>query len=528
MDRKPLDRNDNYLFAEEKIEIPSLYSSNTPWKIIIADDEKEIHQITKMVLSDYTFDNRTIQFFSAYTSTETITLMEQHPDAAILLLDVVMESDSSGLEVARHIRQVLRNSFVRIILRTGQPGKAPEKKIIMEYDINEYREKTELTTQKLFTTITSSLRSYKDLTTIDRTRQVLELVIKSSERIFENQSLKRFTTGLLDRILSILRLDKSSLYIQASGFAAAYEQHNFSVVAATGQFENFIDKDVREVIPENIQHYLKLALEKQEGIFIDDAYVGYFSTETGSTNLIYLNGCGNLTELEKDLIRIFSSNISITFDNLYLSQEIVDTQKEVIFTLGELVDTRSKGMANHVRRVAECSRLLALKAGLPVEEAELLKLASPMHDVGKIGIPDSILNKPGALSDEEYAYIKSHSQIGYEILKNSKREILKAATIVAQQHHERWDGSGYPQGLKGEEIHIFGRITGIADVFDALTHNRIYKKAWPINFVTDYFKDNRGKHFDPILVDLFVENIDGFIEINSRFPEQEGPMNEMG
>ncbi|MFZ5572637.1 MAG: DUF3369 domain-containing protein [Thermodesulfobacteriota bacterium] len=391
----------------------------------------------------------------------------------------------------------------------------------MEYDINEYKEKTELTTQKLFTTITSSLRSYKDLTTIDRTRQVLELVIKSSERIFENQSLKRFTTILLDRILSILRLDKNSMYIQASGFAASYEQNKFSVIAATGQFANFIGEDVHKVVPDDIQNYLKMALEKKEGIFIDDAYIGYFSTEPGSTNLIYLKGCRNLTELEKDLIRIFSSNISITFDNLYLSQEIVDTQKEVIFTLGELVDTRSKGMANHVRRVAECSYLLALKAGIKPEEAELLKLASPMHDVGKIGIPDSILNKPGALSDEEYDYIKSHSQIGYEILKNSKREILKAATIVAQQHHERWDGSGYPQGLKGEDIHIFGRITGIADVFDALTHNRIYKKAWPIHLVVDYFKDKRGKHFDPLLVDLFVESINEFNEINKRYPEKE-------
>lgn len=522
MDEQIANGSDNFLFAAEQAEIPTLHVSNNPWKIIIADDEKEIHQITQMVLNDYVFDKRNIQFFSAYTGEETKRLIEENPDTAIILLDVVMETDSSGLEVAQYIRQTLKNSFVRIILRTGQPGKAPEKKIIMEYDINEYKEKTELTTQKLFTTITSSLRSYKDLITIDRTRQVLELVIKSSERIFENQSLKRFTTGLLNRILSILRLDQNAMYIQASGFAASYEQNDFRVIAATGRFESFIDQDVRDVVPKEIQQYLRSALEKKEGIFIDDAYIGYFSTETGSTNLIYLNGCRNLTALEKDLIRIFSSNISIAFDNLYLSQEIVDTQKEVIFTLGELVDTRSKGMANHVRRVAEFSRLLALKAGLREEEAELLKLASPMHDVGKIGIPDSILNKPGALSDDEYCYIKSHSQIGFEILKNSKREILKAATIVAQQHHERWDGSGYPQGLKGEQIHIFGRITGLADVFDALTHNRIYKKAWPIQFVIDYFKDNRGKYFDPRLVDLFIQHIDEFLEINKRFPEKEG------
>lgn len=507
------------MFANEELPQKNMKKTTAPWKIIIADDEAEVHQITEMVLGDYVFEGRPIQFLNAYNGEETKALIAQHPDTAIILLDVVMESDSSGLEVARYIRESLKNSFVRIILRTGQPGKAPEKKVIMEYDINEYKEKTELTTQKLFTTITSSLRSYKDLVTIDKTRKVLELVIKSSERIFENQSVKRFAATLLDRILSILRLEADSLYVQTSGLAAAYEQGHFDVLAATGQYQHLIDHPQQEAPPPEIRHYLEEAIQRKESFFADDVFIGYFSPENDSANLLYLNGCSGLSELEKDLVRIFASNVSIVFDNLYLSQEIVDTQKEVIFTLGELVDTRSKGMANHVRRVAEFSFLLALKAGLSEDEANLLKLASPMHDVGKIGIPDAILNKPGALSDEEYDYIKTHSQIGYEILKNSKREILKAATIVAQQHHERWDGTGYPQGLAGEDIHLYGRITGIADVFDALTHNRIYKKAWQEDLVIKYFKENRGKHFDPQLVDLFLDDLGAFFEINKKFPE---------
>ena len=490
-----------------------------PWKILIADDEEEIHQITKMVLSDYLFDNRSIDFISTYSGKETKETVKKHPDIAIILLDVVMETENAGLDVVQFIRNDLRNKFIRIILRTGQPGKAPEQNVIMEYDINEYKEKTELTSRKLYTIVTASLRAYKDLITIDKTRRVLELVIRSSEHIFSNNSLENFTTSVLKQMASILNLDRNDLNAEASGFAALHENGQFLILAGTGDFKKMVNRNAMETLPQSIQRQIKLVLEGEKGLFVDDAYIGYFRTKTGAQNLIYLNGCKNLTALEKDLIRIFSSNVAIVYDNIYLSQEIVDTQKEIIFTLGELVDTRSKGLANHVRRVAEFSFQMALLAGLDQQEAELLKLASPMHDVGKIGIPDAILNKPEALTIDEYAVIRSHSGIGHEILKNSKRKILKAATIVAQQHHEHWDGNGYPQGLRGEKIHIYGRITGLADVFDALSHSRVYKKAWPKDQVVERIKQERGKHFDPHLVDLFLENTDRFFAINQEFPE---------
>jgi response regulator RpfG family c-di-GMP phosphodiesterase len=414
----------------------------------------------------------------------------------------------------------LKNSFVRIILRTGQPGKAPEKKVIMEYDINGYKEKTELTAPKLFTTITSSLRSYRDMRTIDKARKVLELVIQSSGHPFGHQSFKRFASRVLSQILSILRLDENSLYVQILKSEVSTNNNNLYITAATGRFNSYVDHYVNEIKSIKIQNYLNTAIERKESFFIDDAYLGYFNTKSGFQSIIFLNGCGNLTDLEKDLIRIFSSNVAIAFDNMYLSQEIVDTQKEVIFTLGELVDTRSKGTANHVRRVAEFSYLLALKAGIEQDKTELMKLASPMHDIGKIGIPDSVLNKPDKLNESEYELIKTHSGIGYDILKKSRREILKAATIIAREHHERWDGQGYPQGLKENEIHISGRITGLADVFDALTHSRVYKNAWPNDHAIQFIREQRGKHFDPELVDLFLENTDEFIAINDRYPEE--------
>ncbi|MDM8522254.1 response regulator [Desulfococcaceae bacterium HSG8] len=202
-----------------------------------------------------------------------------------------------------------------------------------------------------------------------------------------------------------------------------------------------------------------------------------------------------------------------------MNKEMADTQEEVIFTLGEVVETRSKETANHVRRVAGYSHLIAVKAGLSQESAEMLRMASPMHDVGKIGIPDSILLKPGKLTHEEFEQMKTHTSIGHKILKNSDREMFRAASVVAHQHHEKWNGKGYPRGLKEDKIHIYGRITGLADVFDALGSDRCYKKAWKIDRILELIKEERGEHFDPHLVDVFLENIDRFIEIQQRYPD---------
>jgi HD-GYP domain-containing protein (c-di-GMP phosphodiesterase class II) len=201
-------------------------------------------------------------------------------------------------------------------------------------------------------------------------------------------------------------------------------------------------------------------------------------------------------------------------------QEIIETQREVITTLGDVVESRSRETANHTRRVGAMSRDLALLAGLDGEEADLLRLASPMHDVGKIGIPDSILNKPGKLTPEEYRLMQTHAMIGYEILKGSQRPIMKAAAVIARDHHERWDGTGYPNRTAGEDIHVYGRITALVDVFDALASDRVYRPAMPLDEVLEIVHEGRGTHFDPRLVDLFLANLDSFIAIRNQFADR--------
>jgi len=203
-----------------------------------------------------------------------------------------------------------------------------------------------------------------------------------------------------------------------------------------------------------------------------------------------------------------------------LNHEIEKTQKEVVFTMGAIGESRSKETGNHVKRVAEYSKLLALYYGLNEKEAEMLKQASPMHDIGKVAIPDAVLNKPGRFDESEREIMNTHAALGYEMLKHSNRPLLKMAAVVANEHHEKWDGSGYPRGLSGENIHIYGRITALADVFDALGSHRVYKKAWDDERIFNLFKEERGKHFDPKLVDIFFEHLDEFLKIRETFKDK--------
>ena len=200
-----------------------------------------------------------------------------------------------------------------------------------------------------------------------------------------------------------------------------------------------------------------------------------------------------------------------------LNNEIEETLKETIFTMGVIEEKRSKETSNHTRRVAEYSRLLATKLGLPLRDIELISSAAPLHDIGKLGIPDEILFKPGKLSKKEFEAMQNHSAIGYSMLSHSERDLLKAAAVIAHQHHEKWDGTGYPWRLKGEDIHIYGRIVGLSDVFDALLSEREYKSAWPLDDVMVWIKKESGLHFDPRLVGILFENIDEFIAIGVQY-----------
>ncbi|MEW6678022.1 MAG: HD domain-containing phosphohydrolase [Pseudomonadota bacterium] len=203
------------------------------------------------------------------------------------------------------------------------------------------------------------------------------------------------------------------------------------------------------------------------------------------------------------------------------TEVILDREREMIVRLSRAAEFRDPETGAHIQRMSNYSRLIAEQMGLSDTEQEVILRAAPMHDVGKIAIPDHILLKPGRLDPDELVIMRTHAERGYEILRGSKSDLLDIAALIAWTHHEKWDGTGYPRGLKGEEIHLYGRIVAVADVFDALTTERPYKQAWEIERACAFLQEQTGTHFDPRCIEAFMTRLDDALIIRDRFQDDE-------
>lgn len=513
--------SDEFLFAAEPEPVHSV--SNGSWKVLIVDDEPEVHAVTRLALNDFSFQQKRLEFISAYSGAEAQKILATQPDIAVVLLDVVMETDDAGLKVASYIRETLNNHFVRIILRTGQPGQAPERQVIVNYDINDYKSKTELTAQKLFTVMMSSLRSYRDIISLEQSRQGLEKIINASVDLFSSHSMEQFIDGVLQQLTSVLGCNEDALIVSSSLVAGNIETtdpHDLVVFAGQGEFERKEGKPIKEVLDPTLLEAFEAALQTKDIVYRDNYLVAYCCSKFTQGSLLYVSGLpGPMTENQKKLIELFAQNVQVAYENVQLQHEVEDTQREIVYRLSEAVEQRSVETGNHVRRIAFICYELAKAYGLSELEAEKLMFAAPLHDVGKVGIPDNILNKPEGLNEQEWQVMQTHASIGFNILKGSKRAIVQAGAIIARDHHEKWDGSGYPDGKQGEQIHIYARIAALADVYDALRHRRCYKNAWTLEQVLAEIESQAGKQFEPKLVTVFKSIVPKLEAILQKYPD---------
>lgn len=358
-----------------------------------------------------------------------------------------------------------------------------------------------------------------------RLNRHLEEVVDASGELFSYQTVSELMTGALESFQDILQGgmqgnhgNGDQLFFR-DAFAVTKNGEDIVMICGTGNFAGFENWQACEAMPPDLYQKVSLAFSEGRGGFEEHDCLIHMRTANRAECIFYLNCRMPVSESNQRMLQIYITNVASAYDSIVLNEEISNAQKDVVFTLGEVIETRSKESANHVRRVAEYSYLLARKYGLEESESDLLRYASPMHDAGKIGIPDSILNKPGKLTDEEFRIMQNHTVLGYDILKGSQRPILKAAAVVAYEHHEKWNGRGYPRGLAGEDIHIYGRIVALADVFDALGSERCYKAAWPTEKILLLLKEERGQHFDPILIDHFFDNLEEFLKIKREIPD---------
>lgn len=498
------------------------YKNKKSYKIIISDDDSEVHTITKLVLNDIKFEDHSLEFFSAYSEKETLTLLIEHPDTAILFQDVVMDSHDTGLKIVNYLRKELKNFMTRVILRTGQPGEAPEDRIVIDYDINDYRLKTEMTHQRMVTSVYEALRSYRDIIRLEKNRIGLQKIISASSDLFKYNKIKDFYTQVLYQMMSFGD-DENAIVLQnrvnQNGFILLNDEKNELIIVGTGRFSSLKNESFDKV--EELRGIIEICenWKEEDGMFLSlqNGFVIRYLSPARVQTLIYIEGESDKYDIS--LITLFLTHFALALDRMYLNEKMNIFQKDIIYSLSEVIENRSKETAFHIFRVSEMAEIFFREKGFGQEEIDMLKVASTMHDIGKIGIPDSILLKPGKLTDEEFSEMKTHTLIGDKILNKTNSDLFYKAALIAKCHHEKYDGTGYPLGLIGEEIPWEARVISLIDVFDALTHERCYKKAWSIEETVDYINTQSSKQFDPLLVDYFNKNLEKFLAIFEAYPD---------
>lgn len=488
------------------------------WRILVVDDDESVHQITRLVLADAIIENRKLDIVSAYSSAEAKEILVKDQSFCMAFVDVVMETDHAGLELVEWIRKEQRNQSIRLILRTGQAGNAPEAKVIKEFDINDYKEKTDFTAGKMTTTVYASIRAYRDIMTIQRSLDAFKHLIKSTHDLLKISQFRPFGSAALNHLLTLMDVESSALYIARS--QKDIDKHSTNlIIACTGKYVCESDSLESSNIDQEVQKLIQRSFDEKKHFSSKDYFVGYYETSANASSVLYIEFEDDAEHFRSSLAELFATNVALILESLTKQHEIEQTQNELLFIVGEAIEKRSRDSGAHVKRVAKISELLAKKLQLDESFVQAITLAAPLHDIGKVAIPDHILNKPGKLDDTEWGVMQSHASIGAELLSKSKARISRFGARMAKYHHENWDGSGYPEGLSGEDIPIEARIMAIADVFDSLGSNQCYKEGWDTEAIKVYLVEQRGIKFQPELVDIVISNFDDFKKIRQLLPD---------
>jgi signal transduction histidine kinase len=320
------------------------------WKIAVIDDDQAVHDGTRFALSDYSLNGQRLEILSAYTAAEGRELMRAHPDIAAVLLDVIMESDTAGLDLVGFIRDELHNETVRIILRTGQPGQAPERRVIVDYDINDYKAKTELTADKLFTSLTAALRSYQQLERMVQTRRGLEVIIDAASTLYDFKSMQRLAGGVLTQIASLLNVDCAGILVlrDSGGTAGGAVGGAFSVLAGSGCYSHYTGCASPPLLDSELRQMVEAAFRRREHEFQPHRSVLYIRTGSGREVVVLLEAPKELSETDRALIEIFGSRLSIAFDNVILYQQLQDANAQ----LEDRVVQRTRALMSANRRLS--------------------------------------------------------------------------------------------------------------------------------------------------------------------------------
>lgn len=556
------------------------------WKVLVIDDEQEVHDVTELVLRNFEFEGKSLKLLHAYSATEGIRVFGEHEEIAVALVDVVMDGDDAGLRLIRHVRQSMGNQFVRIILRTGQPGLAPEREVISRYEINDYKAKTELSAQKLFSVMVSALRGYRDIKALDDTRKGLERMLETATALFRARTIPRFAEIALGKLVSLFNQERAILQDKQGGgvFVAQSSQ-----IFPRGEVLAFIGSPA--MVSQGM-HTILLRQGANTERSIQTISIA-ISTRYNEDFLIRITLGRQITQLDHTLAELFRLKATLALEHLLVLQKSQDAQRQAINALARIVHDRTppsspqhpdsghelsesdayntladsvseiytrhnmvgttgfvdflyqlttqaeigtwgsaERAAGHIIRIGSYAEFISQQAGLDREFCNAIKFAAGLHDIGNLFAP-SYSSSAWYLTDSISRRIASgHTCSGKDFLLCSSKTtlsppILRMAADIAMHHHETWAGSGYPDGLSGQTIPIAARIVAIADFFDTHTHAQVDGETTPLSDkeVYELIAASSNYYFDPEISRVFLENYDGLLSLRNALSDPTSPRN---
>lgn len=531
-------------------------SAGAPWKVLVIDDEEDVHGVTQLVLSDFSFDGRGIEFLHAHSGAEAMAVFGRVPDIAVALVDVVMETEYAGLDVVRYVRETLDNRFVRLILRTGHPGTAPERDVIAKYDINDYKAKTELSSLKLYSAMMTALRSYRDIMDIEAQRLATFRVLEVAAMLFQARSVPEFAALSLEGFQELLGIEGGAAFyaddpagtVSGGGVLARVGTRELAGGLGGDRWADRLNS-VADCAYEGGIAMVRLACRHADAHFLC-AEMGRAPTALDRvvTKLFRLNATSaldNLLLLEKNQFALrqairalanlapyrhkgappdksASSRILDQANRLATGRHADNSEfmdfLRLLAVQAEIGEWDEKGAIQHVVRVGRFSRKLAQLAGMNQDFCEAIGAAGELHDVGKIFVAPSGSTGWFEPDSEKRALAAEHAIWGAQFLRGVSdyaSETVRMAAEVARYHHETWDSQGYPERKAGEAIPVSARIVAIVDFFDMCISPRAgmdYRALSPVEAFS-LIETAAGAYFDPALARLFLDHRREFMDL---------------
>ncbi|CAO3423513.1 HD-GYP domain-containing protein [Azospirillum doebereinerae] len=486
-----------------------------PFKILVVDGDPALLATVRAALAGVSIDGAAVQPMGAATAAEAREALYDHPGIALALLEVALETPRAGLDLVAHIRDALGNQRTRIVLCPADPDAVSEEEVTAGPDIGDCRTKAELTARALRVLVVGQLRVFASLQALAAGRKGLARMLVATTGLLELRTPDTLFPNILPRVVGLLGIGHHALLcIQGDTLP---RDRKIRVRASTGRFSAWKDVEVEALGEARVEAALARLTPGSETIVEPDFCALRLRANGGITGMIYVEGRNDGTAREWQLLELFRNKCSIAFENALLFEELNTSQKATVLAMGSLAEYKDNAASGHLQRIERLVGAIArelLQRGqfsdeLDADYVEKVGLAALLHDVGMLSVSDETLGMPGELATDDLQAIRRHTEIGHRILSEAAlplrgRSLLSIAAEIARYHHERYDGSGYLEGLKGDAIPIGARIMAVADVFDALITSRQYRGAVPVEQALGWIVERSGRDFDPRVVDAFV------------------------